>query len=61
GRNDPDALESAAGPRADGLHLLTSYHPSQQNTFTGTLTEEMFDRVWERAVELGGGEDGDDP
>lgn len=47
------ASESGAGPRADGLHLVTSYHPSQQNTFTGTLTEEMFDGVWERAVQLG--------
>ncbi|MFW6193523.1 MAG: uracil-DNA glycosylase family protein, partial [Gemmatimonadota bacterium] len=39
--------------RPGSLTLLTSYHPSQQNTFTGTLTEEMFDRVWERARELG--------
>jgi len=32
--------------------LLGSFHPSQQNTFTGKLTETMFDRVWERAREL---------
>ncbi|MFW6084062.1 MAG: uracil-DNA glycosylase [Gemmatimonadota bacterium] len=34
------------------LSLVGSYHPSQQNTFTGTLTEEMFDEVWATAREL---------
>ena len=43
--------EVAVGP---GLTLLASYHPSQQNTFTGTLTREMFDAVWNRAKELMG-------
>jgi len=33
----------------DGLRLICSYHPSQQNTFTGKLTRPMFRRVFEKA------------
>ncbi len=32
--------------------LVGTYHPSQQNTFTGKLTEEMLDTVFTRAREL---------
>ena len=36
----------------NNLTLLGSYHPSQQNTFTGRLTREMFRSVFEKAREL---------
>jgi uracil-DNA glycosylase family 4 len=43
-----EAVVRRAG-QEDGLLVIGCYHPSQQNTFTGRVTDAMLDQVFRRA------------
>jgi uracil-DNA glycosylase family 4 len=47
---------AAEYPMPNGITLLASYHPSNQNTATGRLTTAMFEEVFVRANQLCGSE-----
>jgi len=48
----PPFAHGAEGTLPDGVTLLSSFHPSRQNTNTGKLTREMWHGVFARAREI---------
>lgn len=51
-RERPPFAHAAEATLPDGMRLLSSFHPSRQNTQTGKLTREMWHRVFARARAL---------
>ena len=48
----PRFAHGAIYPLENGIKLAASYHPSQHNTLTGRLTQEMFDGVFSTAKQM---------